>query len=148
MKPKSSLIFAFGALAVLAAHAVYTFLAGQSVQATTWVTAGTNLTANVVSAASLGSTTTNAVALPYADTTGLTAAENLRVRFIQNVGTVPLLYCLGGTASVTNYHGIIAAGTVARDGLGSVAHLENWRGSVSVAVESGTGAWVAVEVVK
>lgn len=100
---------------------------------------------NQVSEPVIISTTTNAVVF---DATVSTGPENTRTRTVQNVGTVPVLYRLGGTASDTEYHGVLAPGSAARDGLGSVLDVSTWRGSVSIAVESGTGVVVATEVIK
>ncbi len=74
--------------------------------------------------------------------------ENYHLRLIQNVGTVPVLYSLGSTASSTNYHGVLAAGLNARDGLGSIVDLSNWKGSVSIAVESGTGSVATLDLIR
>jgi hypothetical protein len=101
---------------------------------------------NIVSDPSIISTTSNALAL--VTITNTWGNENIHKRTIQNVGTVPVLYCLGTTASATNYHGVLAPGSVARDGLGSVLDVSTWRGSVSVAVESGTGVVAAFELIK
>lgn len=70
------------------------------------------------------------------------------VRTLQNVGTTPVLYALGSTVATTNYHGVLAAGTDARDGLGSLVDLSNWRGSVSVMCESGSGTVVTIEITR
>lgn len=104
------------------------------------------VTNQVSAATNIISTTSNAVAMPACASTG--GPESVRLRLLQNVGLVPVLYCLGGTASAANYHGVLAPGLAVRDGLGSVVNLTAWRGSVSIAVESGTGTVVAVEVVK
>ena len=102
-------------------------------------------TQNMVTEPVIISTTTNAVVF---DATVSTGPERIRQRTIQNVGTVAVLYRLGGTASDTEYHGVLAPGSAARDGLGSVLDVSNWRGTVSIAVESGTGVVVATEVIK
>lgn len=122
-----------------------------SLGAVTWVPGGGNYgtqngATNSVSSPTIVSTTSNTVALAANVTAG--GYENVRLRLIQNIGTVPVLYCLGGTASASNYHGVLAPGIAARDGLGSVLDLTSWKGSVSVAVESGTGSVSTVEVIR
>ena len=89
-----------------------------------------------VTAPQLTTVTTNAQTL----FTERESPQNGRVliRTLQNTGTTPVLYALNSTASATNYHGILAAGLVVRDGLGSVVDLSNWRGTVSVVTETGT----------
>ena len=42
---------------------------------------------------------------------------------IQNVGTFPIFYALNTIAGPNEYHGILAAGNAAQDGLGSVVDL-------------------------
>lgn len=134
--------------------AMMAFLAGVavalSVAAVTWTpSTGTGSvvggTTNLVSEPTLISTTSNAVAFTATESSG--GIENKRIRVLQNVGTVPVLYRLGGTAAADNYHGVLAPCTAARDGLGSVVDLSAWRGSVSIAVESGTGEVAAIEIV-
>jgi len=68
------------------------------------------------------------------------------VRTIQNTGTSPVLYAIGSVASASSYHGVIAAGSTARDGLGSVVDLSRFPGRVPVVTESGTSTICLVEL--
>lgn len=122
-----------------------------SVAAVTWTPGTGNFSVrtgatNSVTEPALISTTSNTVAFEATVSSG--GPENVRLRLLQNVGTVPVLYRLGGTASASAYHGVLAPCSTARDGLGSVVNLTAWRGSVSIAVESGTGVVSTVEIVQ
>lgn len=67
-------------------------------------------------------------------------------RYMQNTGTVPVIYAIGSVASTTSYHGILAAGTVVRDGLGSGVDLSRYPGQVSVVTASGSSTVCLVEL--
>lgn len=43
---------------------------------------------------------------------------------LQNVGTNPVLYCYNDDCTATMYHGVLAGGSAAKDGLGSVLNLD------------------------
>lgn len=68
------------------------------------------------------------------------------VRTLQNTGTTPVLYAIGATVTGTAYHGILAGGSVAKDGLGTVLDLSRVRGTVSLMTESGTSTVAVVEL--
>lgn len=69
------------------------------------------------------------------------------VRTIQNTGTVPILYRIGTSdASAAAYHGVIAAGSVAKDGLGSILDLSKVPFPVSLITESSTSVAALVEL--
>jgi hypothetical protein len=121
-----------------------------SLGAVTWTPSGGNygVVGGVTNAAAMSpviTTTSNTVALAATASTG--GPERLRVRTLQNIGTVPVMYAYGSTASTTNLNGVLAPGSAARDGYGSMLYLDTWRGSVSIAVESGTGVVATGEVI-
>lgn len=95
---------------------------------------------------------TNIVAVsttPTAIFSSNTSLDQGRVlmRTVQNVGTVAVLYSINSTnVSSSAYHGVIAAGSVARDGIGSVLDLARVPFPIYVATESGTSSVVAVEL--
>ena len=106
----------------------------------------TDPTSATVSAPNLVAVSTTATTAILARTNDPAGHSFLRV--MQNVGTVPVLYALGSTVAVTNYHGVLAPCSAARDGLGSLVDLSYWRGTVSVMCESGSGTVSAVEILK
>lgn len=68
-------------------------------------------------------------------------------RFVQNNGTVPVLYAINYTnVSATAYHGILAPGVSLRDGLGSVVDLSAVRFPVSFRTESGSSEISIIEM--
>jgi hypothetical protein len=68
-------------------------------------------------------------------------------RFVQNHGTVPVLYAINFTnVSATAYHGVIAPGVALRDGLGSVVDFSAIRFPVSFRTESGSAEITIVEI--
>jgi Zn-dependent alcohol dehydrogenase len=68
------------------------------------------------------------------------------VRTIQNTGTNALFYCIGNTnVTATNYHGILAAGSAMRDGLGSIGSFHAT--STPIYIRSVTN-WTEVAVVE
>jgi len=69
------------------------------------------------------------------------------LRTVQNTGICPVLYSINTTnVSTTNYHGILACGSAARDGLGSVLDLSNIPFPVSFYTETATGVLAVVEL--
>lgn len=74
------------------------------------------------------------------------AQGRVLVRTVQNTGTVPVLFAIGSTVSATTYHGVLAGGAVAKDGLGSILDLSNWRGTVSFMTESGETTLAPMEM--
>ncbi len=69
------------------------------------------------------------------------------LRTVQNTGLCPVLYSINTTnISTTNYHGVLAGGSAARDGLGSVLDLSNIPFPVSFYTETATGVLAVVEL--
>lgn len=127
--------FSLTALSVIAADATYYFSGTKNISQVATVTA---------KAPQLLTITAVATSVP-AMTNSLFGATVTRT--IQNCGTVPIYYCLGGTASSTNYHGILAGGVAEKDGLGSVVNISAWPGAVSLKTEAGTATVVITELI-
>lgn len=99
------------------------------------------------SAPAIVQVTTNPVTVLSTNT--LRADGGVLCRFVQNVGTLPVLYLIGATnISATNYHGVIAGGQANRDGLGSVLDLSRTSWPVTFMTESATGRVSVVEMTR
>lgn len=105
-----------------------------------------NHLATDVSSPSVITVTTNAQTLFSERLSG--SDGRVLLRTMQNTGTKAVIFAIGSTVSLTNYHGILAAGSVARDGLGSVVDLRNWRGTISVMTETGTSTVSLMEMIQ
>lgn len=58
--------------------------------------------------------------------------SNTALRFLQNCGTNVVYVAIGSVASTTNFHFIVAGGSAADDGLGSLIDVSKYKGAVSV----------------
>lgn len=102
--------------------------------------------ANAVSSPLLVTATATNVVTLFSTNASRTAGRVL-LRTVQNVGTVPVLYLIGSTnVSATNYHGVLAGGAAARDGLGSLLDLSRAPWPVSFQCESNSTVLCGVEL--
>lgn len=58
--------------------------------------------------------------------------NGVALRFLQNCGTNAIYVAIGSAASSTNFHFILAGGSAADDGLGSIVDVSKYKGSVSI----------------
>lgn len=58
--------------------------------------------------------------------------NGVAMRFLQNCGTNAVYVAINSVASPANFHFIIAGGSVADDGLGSIVDVSKYKGSVSI----------------
>jgi hypothetical protein len=76
-----------------------------------------------------------------------TTEGRIIVRTLQNTGTVPLLYAINQSDVTTaSYHGVIAPGSVARDGLGSIVDFSHIPYRVAVKTESSSTTVALVDI--
>jgi hypothetical protein len=79
-------------------------------------------------------------------TNNVTTTGRILYRSIQNTGVVPFLYTINSTnVSITNYHGVVAGGSIIRDGLGSIVDFSKIPYPVSLTTESGATTAAIVE---
>lgn len=58
------------------------------------------------------------------------AKDNIAIRYMQNCGNMPVKYAINTEVAAESFHGILAGGTVADDGLASVIDLSRFKGSI------------------
>lgn len=81
--------------------------------------------------------TADGLALPY------NASRRYVTRFLQNVGTAPVLVSVGDGPGVDSHHFILAKGTADNDGLGGQVDLSRIAGPIYVASADGNAIRVA-----
>lgn len=67
-----------------------------------------------------------------ANTPILEAKNGVAKRSLHNVGTTVVVWKVGGVPTVDDYHGVLAAGSAANDGLGSLQDLSDFKGDIYI----------------
>ena len=72
--------------------------------------------------------------------------DNRHTLLIQNVGTEPVLLNLGGTASTSAYHIVLAEDSGAREGAGGAVEIDQFIGEIYAIVEANTSVLAITEL--
>lgn len=98
-------------------------------------------------AAGIGYTNVTTSVLTLFSTNASRSADRVLFRQVQNMGTVPVMYAINSTNVLTNsLHGVIAAGTAIRDGLGGRVDLSAFPYPISFRTASGNADIAVIEV--
>lgn len=68
----------------------------------------------------------------------LPAKRFVSIRTLANVGTVAVMWRIGGTPTTDSFHGVLGAGNTANDGFGGTVDLSRFRGNVYIAPITGS----------